>query len=101
MSPDGTLDTPRMPVAEHRRQLANGFSQAMRGVANAVDPIFADAAAPTFDEAVDPRRDPRPDADGIFNPAFVDLPEVLKQSARDHRRTLPISDVHAAWTRYE
>ena len=27
MNPDGTFDTPRMPVAEHRRQLANGFCQ--------------------------------------------------------------------------
>ena len=105
-NPDGTLDTPRMPVAEHRRvlanalfQLANGFCQVMRGVADAAGPLAS--LGPAFDEAVDPRRDTRPDADGIFNPAFVDLPEALKQSARDHRRTVPVNDVRAAWTRCE
>ena len=99
MSPDGTLDTPRMPVTEHRRQLANGFGQIMRGVADAAEPLAS--LGPVFDEAVDPRRDTRPDADSIFNAAFVDIPEPLKQSARDHRRTLPAQDVCAAWTRYE
>ena len=84
MNPDGTLDTPRMPVAEHRRRLANSLFQITNGF------------GPMFDEAVDPRRDTRPDADSIFNPAFVDVPEPLKQSARDHRRTLPVQDVCAA-----
>ena len=106
MSPDGTFDTPRMPVAEHRRQLgdvlfqlANCFCQVMRGVADAAGPLAG--FGPTFDAAVDPRRDTRPDAGGIFNPAFVDVPEALKQSARDHRRTLPVQDVCAAWARCE
>ena len=31
MSPNGTLDTPRMPVAEHRRQLANTLFQLANG----------------------------------------------------------------------
>ena len=31
MSPDGTLDTPRMPVAEHRCQLGNVPSQFTNG----------------------------------------------------------------------
>ena len=117
MSPDGTFDTPRMPVAEHRRQLgnvlfqlANGFGQVMRGVADAAGTFdtladraeaIAGAVGPMFDEAVDPRRDIRPDADGIFNPAFVDVPESLKQSARDHRRAVSISDVYEAWARCE
>ena len=117
MNPDGTLDTPRMPVAEHRRQLGNvlflfthGFGQIMHGVAEAAGTFdtladraeaIAGAVGPTFDEAVDPRRDTRPDADSIFNPAFVDVPEALKQSARDHRRTLPVQDVCAAWARCE
>ena len=106
MYPDGTLDTPRMPVAEHRRQLGNvlfqftnGFCQVMRGVADAAGPLAS--LGPTFDEAVDPRRDTRPDADSIFNAAFVDVPESLKQSARDHRRTVHVNDVRAAGTRYE
>ena len=106
MHQDGTLDTPRMPVAEHQRvlanalfQLANGFCQVMRGVADTAGPLAS--LGPAFEEAVDPRRDTRPDADGIFNPAFVDVPESLKQSARDHRRTLPISDVYEAWARCE
>ena len=106
MSQDGTLDTPRMPVAEHRRQLGNvlfqfahGFGQVMRGVADAAGPLAS--LGPMFEEAVDPRRDTRPDADGIFNPAFVDIPEPLKQSARDHRRTVHVNDVRAAWTRCE
>ena len=95
-----------MPVAEHRRQLANslfqlahGFGQVMRGVADTAGPLAS--LGPTFDEAVDPRRDTRPDADSIFNPAFVDVPESLKQSAREHRRTLPISEVCEAWARCE
>ena len=105
MHPDETFDTPRMPVAEHRRQIANsvylithGFGLVMRGVAAGVN-----SASPMLDEiaAVDPRRDTRPDADGIFNPAFVNVPDAVKQSARDHRRTLPISDVYEAWTRCE
>ena len=91
MSPDGTIDTPRMPVAEHRRRLANGFCQVMRGVADAAGPLAS--FGPAFDEAVAPRQDPRPDADGIFNAAFVDVPASLKQSARDHRRTLPVQSV--------
>ena len=73
MSPDGTFDTPRMPVAEHRRQLGNvlfqftnGFCQIMRGVADATGPLAS--FGPVFAEAVDPRRDTRPDADGIFHP---------------------------------
>ena len=69
-----------MPVAEHRRQLgnvlfqlANGFGQIMRGVADAAGPFAGPLTSfgPTFEEAVDPRRDPRPEADSIFNPAFV------------------------------
>ena len=99
MNPDGTLDTPRMPVAEHRRQLANGFGQVMRGVADTAGPLAS--LGPMFDEAVDPRRDTRPDADSIFNAALVDVPEALKQSARDHRRTVHVNDVRAAWTRCE
>ena len=106
MNQDGTLDTPRMPVAEHRRQLGNvlfqlahGFGQVMRGVADAAGTF--DSAGPMFVAAVDPRRDPRPTADGIFNPALVDVPEALKQSAREHRRTVHITSVHAAWTRCE
>ena len=31
MHPDGTLDTPRMPVAEHRRVLANSLFQLANG----------------------------------------------------------------------
>ena len=65
MNQDGTLDTPRMPVAKHRRQLANslfhlanGFGQVMRGAADAAGPLAS--LGPTFDEAVDPRRDPAP-----------------------------------------
>ena len=80
-------------------QLTHGFCQIMRGVADAAGTF--NSFGPMFVAAADPRRDTRPDADGIFNPAFVDVPEALKQSARDHRRTLPISDVHAAWTRCE
>ena len=106
MHPDGTLDTPRMPVAEHRRllanalfQLAHGFGQVMRGVADAAGPLAS--LGPMLDAAVDPRRDTRPDADGIFNPAFVDVPESLKQAARDHRRTLSVNDVYDAWRRCE
>ena len=106
MNPDGTLDTPRMPVAEHRRQLGNvlfqlthGFCQVMRGVADAAGTF--DSFGPMFDEAVDPRRDTRPDADGIFNPTFVDVPEALKQAARGHRRTLPVQNVITTWTRCE
>ena len=106
MHADGTLDTPRMPVAEHRRQLGNvlfqlahGFGQVMRGVADAAGTF--DSAGPMFVAAVDPRRDTRPTADGIFNPAFVDVPEALKQSARDHRRIVPVNDVCEAWTRCE
>ena len=41
MNPDGTLDTPRMPVAEHRRQLANGFCQ-VRCRADALPDDFVD-----------------------------------------------------------
>ena len=46
---------------------------------------------------VDPRRDPRPGADSLFNPAFVDVPAPLKQRARDGREAFPTSDVLAAW----
>ena len=65
MNPDGTFDTPRMPVAEHRRQLANtlfqlanGFGQVMRGVADTAGPLAS--LGPMFDEAVDPRGTPAP-----------------------------------------
>ena len=51
-----------------------------------------------FAEAVDPRRDTRHDADSIFNPAFGDVPDPVEQSARDHRRTVPINDVLALGT---
>ena len=111
--------TPRMPVEEHRCRLANalfqitnGFGQVMRGVADVAAPlasigpvgiglVSAEAVDDTLTEAVDPRRDTRPEADSIFNPAFVDVPDDLKRNARCHRRTLPVMDVIAAWSRCE
>ena len=106
--------TPHMLVEEHRRrlgsalfQITNGFGQVMRGVADVaaplagIGPVFAEAVDDTLTEAVDPRRDTRPEADGIFNPAFVDVPDDLKRSARSHRRPLPVMDVIAAWSRSE
>ena len=57
--------------------------------------------AAALTEAVGPRRDTRSDADSIFNPAFVDVPDDLKRSARCHRRTLPVMDVIAVWSRCE
>ena len=82
-------------------QITNGIGLVMRGITDALHPITFPRDELSFDAAVDPRRDTRPDADGIFNPAFVDLPEALKQSARDHRRTVHVNDVHAAGTRCE
>ena len=116
--------TPHMPVEEHRRrlgnalfQITNGFGQVKRGVADVAAPpasigpvgiglvgislVSAEAVDDTLTEAVDPRRDSRPEADGIFSPAFVDVPDDLKRSARSHRRTLPVMDVIAAWSRSE
>ena len=85
--------TPRMPVEEHRRrlgsalfQIANGFGQVMRGVADIATPLAG--IGPVSAEAVDLRRDTRPEADSIFNlagaapgPERPDRPG----DAREHR----------------
>ena len=97
----------QMPVVKHRRQLdgalfllTHGFAEAMGGVAELLSPAPAcetSSAAP----AQDPPHDPRPEAEGIFTPAFVDVPAEVKARARSERRVLPISDVRAAWHRCE
>ena len=45
----------------------------------------------------DPRRDSRPDADSIFNPAFVDIPAELKDKIRAGRKVVSTADVQDAW----
>lgn len=92
----------QMPVVKHRRQLdgalfqlTHGFALAMQGVANLLAP------APDYESAGPPAQDPphdtRPEAEGIFNPAFVDVPADVKERARESRRVVPIEDMRSAW----
>ena len=112
----------QMPVVKDRRQLdgalfllTHGFAEAMGGVAELLSPApDYEAGRPRWirplaelapeperegETAQDPPHDPRPEAEGIFTPAFVDVPAEVKARARSERRVLPISDVRAAWHR--
>ncbi len=93
----------QMPVVKHRRQLdgalfqlTHGFALAMQGVANLLAPA-PDYETPSAAPAQDPPHDTRPEAEGIFNPAFVDVPADVKERARESRRVVPIEDVRGAW----
>ena len=45
----------------------------------------------------DPHQDSRPDADSLFNPAFVDVPPALKQRCRANRKAVSTGRVEEAW----
>lgn len=77
--------------------MTHGFAQVMRGVADVLEPRPDYETTASAPPAEDPPHDTRPEAEGIFNPAFVDVPADLKAGARESRQAVPIEDVRAAW----
>lgn len=71
-----------------RRELAAHRRSAQR---------LAEAAGPPRPVPTDPRQDSRPEADSLFNPAFVDVPPDVKRRARDNRLEVSTGDVKSAW----
>ena len=58
-----------------------------------------EAAAAGAPKAIptDPRQDPRPEAMRLFNPAFVDVPEDVRQRCIRQRQSVATALVRAAW----